>query len=228
MPISEQEFLEHFGDGLGIGGDADEELNLLRVGESVEPGDKLHESFLGLVAHELIEIIYVKMRDVIITGVDAADETLEELIGADVISAGIDKTGLIGDVIGELALLFDNNDVAVALVHCLAHEINQFLRLSRAFQTHNKLDHFDHAPFHFNVLVFLRGAPFREAPFYSLYSAYHFLAKRAIGELLNLFYKNAIDSQGTSFDKLAKLHRKNVDIFLTRRSQCVNILVSVL
>ena len=89
------------------------------------------------------------MGDVIISGMDAADETLEEFIGAYVVGAGVDKTGLIGDVIGELALLLDNDDVAVPLVNSLADKIDQLLRRSGSFQTQDQLNHFGHAPFQF-------------------------------------------------------------------------------
>ena len=45
------------------------------------------------------------MRYIIITGMNAANEALQKLITSDVIGAGFDQPGLIGDIVGKLALL---------------------------------------------------------------------------------------------------------------------------
>ena len=81
------------------------------------------------------------MGDVIIAGVHAADETLEELIAADVIVACVDQTGLIRDVKGELALLLNDHHIAGLLVHSLADQIHQLLGFAGALQTHDNIHH---------------------------------------------------------------------------------------
>ena len=47
------------------------------------------------------------MRYIIITGMNAANEALQKLITSDVIGAGFDQPGLIGDIVGKLALLLN-------------------------------------------------------------------------------------------------------------------------
>lgn len=143
---SDEKCFELGGHGVGVGGDADDELDVLGIGKAVKPSDESDEGFNGLVTDELIKIVDIKMRDVIIAGVNAANETLEEFIGADVIAAGVDKARLIGNVISQLALFLDDHDVAIAVADGLAHEINQLFCLAGALETHNKLNHFVHSP----------------------------------------------------------------------------------
>ena len=53
------------------------------------------------------------MGNIVIAGVNAADQTLEELIGTDGIAARVYETRLIWNVVRKLLVLFDDNDVAV-------------------------------------------------------------------------------------------------------------------
>ena len=133
----------------GIGGAAQDELDVLLRGELVQPCDERGEGFFRLVFNKLEEVVYIKMGYIVVAGVHAADKALEEFVSADVVRRRVYETGLIGNVIGELALLLDNDDVAVPLVNSLADKIDQLLRLSGSFQTQDQLNHFGHAPFQF-------------------------------------------------------------------------------
>ena len=62
--------------GLGVRGDADDKLDLLRLGEFVQPGDKGIKGLGRLVLNQLVEVVHKDMGDVIVAGMDTADEAL--------------------------------------------------------------------------------------------------------------------------------------------------------
>ena len=87
------------------------------------------------------------MGYVIVAGMKTADKALYELIRADIVRAGLDKTSLIGNIEGKLLFLFNADDVAVFHSDSLTDEIDQALGLAAALQTHDQLNHFVHSPF---------------------------------------------------------------------------------
>ena len=81
------------------------------------------------------------MRYILITGMNAATEALQTLITSDVIGAGFDQPGLIGDIIGKLALLLDAYDIAGFFLDGFTDQFYQALCFSASLQTHENADH---------------------------------------------------------------------------------------
>lgn len=118
----------------GIGGAAQDEFDVLLRGELVQPCDERGEGLLGLVLNKLEEIVYIKMGYIVVAGVHTADKALEEFISADVVRRCVYETGLIGNVIGELALLLYAHNVAVAVCDCTADKLHQLFGLAGTLQ----------------------------------------------------------------------------------------------
>ena len=132
---------------LGFDGNADDELDVLLFGEGVEPVDKIAERCGRLVIDHLQEVVDKEMGNIVIAGVNAADQTLEEFIGADGIAGSVYETRLIRNVVRKLLVLFDDNVVAVCRFNCASYQVDQLFGLAGSLQTHDDLDQEDHAPF---------------------------------------------------------------------------------
>lgn len=128
--ISNHVLLNILADGLGIEGSTYNKLNVFLCGKSVQPAEKLRELLGVLVADNLEEIIDKNMGDIIVAGVKTADEASYKLIRADAVRTCLDKASLIGNIEGELLLLFDANDIAVLTGDCLPNQLNKALGLS--------------------------------------------------------------------------------------------------
>ena len=87
------------------------------------------------------------MGYIVVAGVHTADKALEEFISADVVRRCVYETSLIGNVIGELALLLYAHNVAVAVCDCTADKLHQLFGLAGTLQPHDDLNQVDHAPF---------------------------------------------------------------------------------
>ena len=119
---SDQILLEFLGAFLAVGAHGDHELDLLALGIGGQPPNKGDHFSLVPAVNQFIEIINEEVCNVIVAGVDARDKALEKFIGADVVAAGVDQARLIRDIIRELAFLFDDDDVALALADSLAYQ----------------------------------------------------------------------------------------------------------
>ena len=86
------------------------------------------------------------MGNVIIACVYAGNEALQELIAADIVAAGVDKTRLVRNVISELAILLDADNVAGILIDRFAYQTHQSFRLAGSLQAYNQFDHNNHSP----------------------------------------------------------------------------------
>ena len=102
------------------------------------------------------EVVDKYMGDVVVAGMNAADEAFKKFVCSDGVCTGVYKTGLIGDVVGELSVLFDADNVAVAHVYGLAHQFHQLFGFAGALQSHDDLNQDNHAPF----LVCIISLPF--------------------------------------------------------------------
>ena len=80
------------------------------------------------------------MRDIVIACVNAADQTLKELIGTDGIVGGVHQTRLIRNVEGELSFLFNDDYVAVSRVYRDSDQIDQLFGLAGPLQPHDNLN----------------------------------------------------------------------------------------
>ena len=150
---SDQILLEFLGAFLAVGAHGNHELDLLALGIVGEPEDEGHDVCFLTVIDELIEIIDKEVGNVIVAGVDARDKALEKFIGADVVAAGVDQAGLIGNVVSELAFLLDDDHVAFALADSLADKSNKFLRFSGALEPHNDFKHNDMHSFFVKIVM---------------------------------------------------------------------------
>ena len=78
---------------------------------------------------------------IIIAGMDAADEAFQELIASDFIGAGFDQPGLIGNIIGKLALFLNAYDIASFFLDGFTDQFHEALCFSASLQTHENADH---------------------------------------------------------------------------------------
>ena len=85
------------------------------------------------------------MGDIVIAGVYAADQTFQKLITANIICAGFDQSGLIGNIKSELSLLFNANNVTGLFLYGFPYHVHQALGLSASLQTHKNANHSDHS-----------------------------------------------------------------------------------
>ena len=140
---SDQILLEFLGAFLAVGAHGDHELDLLALGIGGQPPNKGDHFSLVPAVNQFIEIINEEVCNVIVASVEAGDKSLEKFVAADVVAAGVDQARLIRDIICELAFLFDDDDVALALADSLAYKADQFLRFSGALEPHNNFNHND-------------------------------------------------------------------------------------
>ena len=81
------------------------------------------------------------MGDVVIAGVQAAQEAEQHRVAADAVIVGADQPRLIGDIIGQMPALFDADNIALFLFNGFADERDQGLGLAGAGQTHDEFNH---------------------------------------------------------------------------------------
>ena len=85
------------------------------------------------------------MGNVIVAGVQAADEASHGSVVRYIVLAGIHQADLIVDVEAELVALFDADHVAVLVLHCGIDKIDHLLGLAGAFDPHDHSNHLDHS-----------------------------------------------------------------------------------
>ena len=146
-----QNLSKFFAHILRISRDAQHEVNLLSLGEGLKPLHKSDQRIGGLVPYQLEEIIHENIGYIIVACMHAAEHALEQLICINAVCAGINKAGLIRNVIGELALLLNDDHIALTVFYCFTHHVNELLGLTGTLQTHQQLNHVDHAPLSFIV-----------------------------------------------------------------------------
>ena len=77
------------------------------------------------------------MGDIVVSGVQTADEASYKLIRADAVRACFDKTGLIRNIEGELLFFLNADNIAVFAGDCLTNQFNKALCLSGTLKTQN-------------------------------------------------------------------------------------------
>lgn len=140
---------------LGVAGGADYEFDVFLYGISVEPLDEIAEAVGSLVVNELVEIVDIEMGDVVVACANAADKAFNESIAGRAILANVDKTSLIRNIVGELVFVFNNDNVACAVIQRFANHVNELSGFAGSVQTHDYLNQDDtHS---FNVMVMMEG-----------------------------------------------------------------------
>ena len=71
------------------------------------------------------------MGDVVIAGMDPAEQSLKELVRSDIIGGGIDQSGLIRDIVSELAIFFDTDNIAVSFLDRITYRFLPLVLLTR-------------------------------------------------------------------------------------------------
>ena len=98
-----------------IGGDGDGEVDVLALAKRGERVEELLQRLVGAVVEDLVEIVDEEMGDVVIAGVQAAQEAEQHRVAADAVIVGADQPRLIGDIIGQMPALFDADNIALFL-----------------------------------------------------------------------------------------------------------------
>ena len=140
----------------GVGSNADYKFDVFLLGEVLEPVEEFAEHDGVLVAYYLVEVIDKNVGDVIVAGMQAAEEALEEIVRAHrgCIVAGVDQACLIRDIVGEFFILFNAHDRTGFLADSRGDHFHQTFCFAGTFETHDQLDHMS-----ITLLLKVRAAP---------------------------------------------------------------------
>ena len=108
------------------------------------------------------------MGDVIVAGVQTADETLHSGVISDIVIAGLDQTDFMADVQHQLLALLNTNNIAVLGVDGAVDHFDNLLGLAGALLAHDNSNHVYHSlritddkgngvPLHGNTLPYRRS-----------------------------------------------------------------------
>ena len=125
--------------------DGDGELDAVLVGEGVQPIQELLSLEVDLGANDLGQAVDEDMGDVIVAGVQAADEALHSGVISDVILAGLDQTDLVADVQHQLLALLNTNNIAVLGIDGAVDHFDNLLGLTGALLAHDNSNHVYHS-----------------------------------------------------------------------------------
>ena len=97
------------------------------------------------------------MGDIVVAGMKAAEEALEEIVRAHRVRivAGVDQASLIGNVIRKFFVLFNAHDRTGFLADGRGDHFHQTLRFAGTFETHDQLDHMS-----ITLLLKVRAIPY--------------------------------------------------------------------
>ena len=139
-------FLHTLSGQRGVGTDGDSELDVVVLAELIEPVQEvLHGQVGGLAGDDLGEAVDEDVGDVVVAGIQAADEALQEVIVLHIVVAGFHQTDLIIDVVGQLGPTLDAHHVAVLILDCGIDEFDHLLGLAGALDPHDHSNHIDHS-----------------------------------------------------------------------------------
>ena len=123
------------------------EVDAVSLAEIIKPIKHISNRLGGGVIKKLVEIVYENVSDIIVACVQTTDKSTKKIVCVDAVLTGVNKTCGVGYIISEVLVLLDANDVAVFLSNSPYDQINKSFGFAGALQTHNKLNHFNHAPF---------------------------------------------------------------------------------
>ena len=81
------------------------------------------------------------MGNVVIPGVQAADEALKEVVTVQAVVPCADEADFIGDVEHHVLLGLNADDAAGFILRGMVQQVNKLLGLPRAFTAHNQANH---------------------------------------------------------------------------------------
>ena len=116
---------------------------MFTLGEIIQPCQELCDLLLGNLREHLREIVDKHMGDVVVAGMQAAEEALEEIVRAHrvCIVAGVDQARLIRNIVGEFFILFNAHDRTGFLTDGRGDHFHQTFCFAGTFETHDQLDH---------------------------------------------------------------------------------------
>lgn len=133
------------GQGL-VSADGDGELDVVLLGEAVQPIQEILHRVIGDIGgHDLGQAVDEHMGNIIVAGIEAADEALHEVEVANIKVAGLNQANLIVNVIGQLGAALDANNVAVLAVNSGVNELDHLLGLTSALDPHDHSHHSYHS-----------------------------------------------------------------------------------
>ena len=136
-----QELPHPIGSDSNIAADGNGELNAVLLAEGVQPVQEL----LGLAIHigtnRLAEVIDKHLRDIIVTGIEAADETAEHLIAVQIILLRVEQPDILRTVVGHIALRLNAHHIAGLILRRSVDEFNELLGLAGTLDAHNQSNH---------------------------------------------------------------------------------------
>ena len=105
----------------------------------------LHGGVLRLGGDDLGQAVDEHVGDIVVPGVEAADEAPEHVEVGHVILAGFHQTDLVVDIIGQLGAPLDADHVAVLTLHGRINELDHLLGLAGALDPHDHSHHNNHS-----------------------------------------------------------------------------------
>ena len=141
-----QILLHAVGSAVGIGADADGELNVAIEAELIQPVQEVFRIAGAAVANDLAEVININVGDIIVACIKAADETTEAFISRNAVFLNVDQTGAMVYVISQNVACFDANYAACFGNGGFVDKIDKLLGLTGTLCAHDKSNHSDHSP----------------------------------------------------------------------------------
>ena len=86
-------------------------------------------------------IPHVNVGNIVITGMQAAEQTLQLVQVVDAVFFGIHQADAVADVEGQLLVVLDADHIALSLLSSLIDGVDELLGLAGALQAHNNLNH---------------------------------------------------------------------------------------
>ena len=96
---------------------------------------------VDVVIQHLQDAVDVQVSDVIIACQQAGHEAVQHLAAGDLVLVQVDETGGVGDLIGQLHALLDDNDVALGGLDRIVDHVDHSLGLTGAFGANNQFNH---------------------------------------------------------------------------------------
>ena len=125
----------------GIAADRNGELDAVLLAEHVQPVQNGLDIAADVDTDDLAQVVDEHVGDVIVAGIQAADEAAQRIVVIQLVFLGVDQTDMIVDIVHHIAAGLDANDVAGLVLSRIVDQFDELLGLARALNAHNKSDH---------------------------------------------------------------------------------------
>ena len=104
-------------------------------------------SFFGIfAARDLVKSVKEDRRDIVVLGIEAAEEAVEAFKSADAVIHRVDQTALMADIVSELRGLLNAEHAALFVLNGFVDHLDELLCLAEAFQTNDAFYHVESPP----------------------------------------------------------------------------------